>query len=239
MKEAEYLRILCYGDSNTWGTIGRWEESEIPSLRYEPGVRWTRVLQKELGKGCCVLEEGLGGRTTIYAKPGDEWKMGEPFLKVALHTHRPLDWVVLMLGTNDLQIKQDIHANELPLGISRMVDIVQSCGKTGRDLTPPQVLILAPVEVRPSDPKGRTAVYAKFRGEIGRQLSLLFPQAYAKVATEKHCHFLNAQAFAAPCPADGVHLDAKSHVCLGKAVAAYLKGQIGLKEEKNERLPRL
>lgn len=239
MKESEHIRILCYGDSNTWGTIGRWEESELPSQRFEPHVRWTGVLQEALGRGCRVLEEGLGGRTTIYARPGDEWKIGAAFLKPALHTHRPLDWVVLMLGTNDLQAKPDMTADELPLGISRLVDIVQSCGKTGRDLTPPQVLVLAPPEVRPSAPSGRTAVYPKFRGEIGRQLSLMFPQAYAKVAAEKHCHFLNAQAFAIPGPADGIHLDASSHMRLGKAVAVYLKEQIPLKEEKNDQLPRL
>ena len=79
MRESEHIRILCYGDSNTWGTIGRWEESEIPSLRYEPDVRWTGVLQKELGEGYCIMEEGLGGRTTIYAELGDEWRIGETF----------------------------------------------------------------------------------------------------------------------------------------------------------------
>ena len=57
----------------------------------------------------------------------------------------------------------------------------------------------------------------------GLWMSLLFPTVYEKVAAEKQCHFLNAQEFAHPGPADGVHLDAESHVRLGKAVAAYLK----------------
>ena len=109
------------------------------------------------------------------------------------------------------------------MGITRLIDSIQAEPKTGRNMMPPKILLLAPVEVQPSDPRGRTAVYAKFRGEIGRQLSLLFPEVYAKVAAEKHCHFLNAQEFAHPGPADGVHLDAESHVRLGKAVAAYLK----------------
>lgn len=162
MKEAKQTRILCYGDSNTWGTIGRWKESDLPSMRFEPDVRWTGVIQKKPGKRFFVLEEGLGGRTTIYANPGEEWKMGESFLKTTLHTHRPLDWIILMLGTNDLQIKQDITADELPLGIGRLVDVVQSCDKIGRDMKLPQVLIQAPPQIRPSDPKGRTEVYAKF-----------------------------------------------------------------------------
>lgn len=230
-RESDYIRVLCYGDSNTWGTIGRWEESDLPSLRYEPEKRWTHILQKELGGDYCVLEEGLGGRTTIYAAEGGEWKCGETCLKPALHTHRPLDWVVIMLGTNDLQVNKQITAEDLPVGISRLVDIVQASPKVGRDMTPPQVLILAPVEVQPSDPRGRTAVYAKFRHEIGRELSLLFPEVYSRVAAEKQCHFLNAQDYAVPGPADGVHLDEESHLRLGKAIAAYLKEHPTMKEE--------
>lgn len=52
-------RILCYGDSNTWGTIPRWEESAIPSDRYDENTRWTKVVQKQLGEEYEVIEEGL------------------------------------------------------------------------------------------------------------------------------------------------------------------------------------
>lgn len=220
------IQVLCYGDSNTWGCIGKWVESSDPSERYDTDTRWPTVAQKVLGEKFHIIEEGLGGRTTIYPHPTEPWKNGEPYFTPCLHTHRPLDLVVIMLGTNDLQLKKDITAEELPVGISRLVDIVQQNPKVGRGNTPPKVLLIAPVEVRPSAPEGRTAVYAKFRCEIGRELSLMLPEVYEKVAKEKGCYFLNGQDFAQPGPADGVHFDAQSHINLGEAVAKFIRENI-------------
>lgn len=48
--------ILCFGDSNTFGTNpsgGRWPRNQ----------RWTGILQERLGNEFYVMEEGLGGRT--------------------------------------------------------------------------------------------------------------------------------------------------------------------------------
>ena len=50
--------IVCYGDSNTYGA------DPASGKRYAPDVRWTGVLQAELGLGYRVIEEGLSGRTT-------------------------------------------------------------------------------------------------------------------------------------------------------------------------------
>ncbi len=219
-------QILCYGDSNTWGCIGRWQESPLPSERYDEEHRWPNVMQAQLGENFNVICEGLGGRTTIYPVPGEEWKSGESYLIPCLNSHYPLDLVVIMLGTNDLQVHKTITAAELPLGIARLVDMIRANGKVGRGLKSPEILLIAPVEIIPSDPNGRVLVYAKFREEIGRELSLLFPSVYAKVAEEKGCYFLNAQEYAAPGPADGVHLDPESHVRLGCAAAQYIREHI-------------
>src|SRR5260221_11679343 len=93
--------ILCYGDSNTWGaaTVAR------PDNRYAPNERWPGVLRTALGADWLVIEEGLGGRTTVSDDPV-EWnpdKNGARLLPVCLHTHKPLDVVAIMLGTNDLK----------------------------------------------------------------------------------------------------------------------------------------
>ena len=220
------IRVLCYGDSNTWGTIGPWEEINLPTDRFDRNHRWTGVLQTALGKGFEVIEEGLGGRTTIYEKPGVPWKNGESYLLPCLHTNRPIDLIVIMLGTNDLQIHKTITEEELPNGISRLVDLIQTHPQTGRNGTPIKILLLPPLEVRPSAPEGRTAVFQKFRCEIGRNLSLKMPLIYEQVAKEKGCYFFNTQEVATPGLADGVHMDAKSHISLGKAVADFIKKEI-------------
>ena len=56
-------RILCYGDSNTWGYI------PASGARYEPDVRWTGVAQRLLGSDYTLIEEGMNGRTTVYENP--------------------------------------------------------------------------------------------------------------------------------------------------------------------------
>ena len=219
------IQILCYGDSNTWGCIGRWYESDAPSERYDEEHRWPCVLQKELGDSFNVIPEGLGGRTTIYDLDG-EWRNGERYLKPCLLSHRPLDLVIILLGTNDLQKAVQPEEEDLGKGISRLIDIVQENPKVGRDVKAPKILIIAPVEIRKSHPDGRVLVYDKFKGDIGRRKSLLFPALYKIIAKEKGCYYLNAADYAQPGEADGVHFDAQSHVNLGKAVAELIQKEI-------------
>lgn len=215
--------ILCFGDSNTWGTIPRWEESELPSERYDENTRWTRVAAKLLGPDYHLIEEGLGGRTSIYSLPGEPERCGLPYLLPCILSHRPLDLVVLMLGTNDLRRKPQPDLEHLGDGVRQLIGVIQSTPKCGRGFRPPQILLAAPTAIRPADPRGRVGVYEKFSGEAGRRLSLAFPQVYRQVAEELGCHFLNAADYACASAADGVHFTAESHVALGGAMAEAIR----------------
>ena len=63
-------RILCYGDSNTWGHNPTGIDPVTGAIgRYSEGVRWTGVMQRELGEEYFVCEEGLCGRTTVFEDP--------------------------------------------------------------------------------------------------------------------------------------------------------------------------
>ena len=80
--------ILCYGDSNTHGSA----TVERPDGRYGPDERWPGVLRGALGSGWLVIEEGLGGRTTVSDDPVEGLeKNGKTYLLPCLHTHKPLD----------------------------------------------------------------------------------------------------------------------------------------------------
>ena len=96
--------ILCYGDSNTWGYN--------PSMggRYARDERWPGVLRKELGEGYLVIEEGLNGRTTVWDDPIEGYKNGKTYLVPCLETHKPLDLVIILLGTNDLKMRFSVSA---------------------------------------------------------------------------------------------------------------------------------
>lgn len=89
--------ILCYGDSNTYGY------NPVNGLRYPKDVRWTGVLQKLLGEQYAVIEEGCNGRTTVFEDIAEPWKAGLGYLKPCLNTHKPIDFVIMMLGSNDLK----------------------------------------------------------------------------------------------------------------------------------------
>ena len=93
-------RILCYGDSNTWGYI-----SGTDHQRYGENERWTRILAQMLGDKFEIIEEGLNSRTLISndTRPGKEGKNGYEYLIPCLDTHDPIDLVVIMLGTNELK----------------------------------------------------------------------------------------------------------------------------------------
>ena len=88
------INILCFGDSNTFGTNPK-------GGRHSWNVRWPGRLQVLLGPDYYVIEEGLGGRTTIWEDPLEPNRCGIKALPIALLSHKPLDMVILSLGTND------------------------------------------------------------------------------------------------------------------------------------------
>lgn len=227
------IRILCFGDSNTWGVIPRWYETEIPSERYDEQTRWPRVMANCLGEAFEVIEEGLGGRTTIYDLPGNPGKNGAAYLLPCMQTNRPLDLVILMLGTNDLHMAKPLKEEELGNGIRKLIELVQSQPNCGRGFKTVKILVIAPIEVWPSDPNGRVGVYPRFFGEWATYLSRLFPTVYKEIADRYGCYFLNAARYAKPSPGDGVHMLPEGHIALGQAVAKKVSAILGL-EEVNE-----
>ena len=210
--------ILCFGDSNTWGCVADSAETGMPSERYDMLTRWPRVLAGELGEGYEVIEEGLCGRTSIYTDPDAVYKNAEPYLLPCLLSHRPLDLVILMLGTNDLRLCFHPDDDHLADGISRLVDIIKGCKECGEGNEPPRILIMSPPHM--IKPEGRKDFYLARDGEMGARRSRLFKSAYQALALEKGCYFLDAGEITQTDPADGLHITGESHRALGQAVAA-------------------
>ena len=119
--------ILCYGDSNTYGY------NPVNGLRYPKDVRWTGVLQKLLGEQYAVIEEGCNGRTTVFEDIAEPWKAGLGYLKPCLNTHKPIDFVIMMLGSNDLKRMFHASAKEIADGAEQLVSIIKEFTKEKQD----------------------------------------------------------------------------------------------------------
>ena len=201
--------ILCYGDSNTWGY------NPLTQERLSIHDRWTGVLADQLGGDYRVIEEGLNGRTTVWDDPIEEFRNGKEYLMPCLLSQKPLDLVVLMLGTNDLKKRFSVSAQDIANSIGVLVMIIQRSGAGAND-SAPKILLIAPPVV------GKLTGFAEMF-EDGFEKSQKFGDYYRQIADLYDCKFLDAGQVIKSSELDGIHFEADQHKKLGHAVAVLVK----------------
>ena len=201
--------ILCYGDSNTRGYIPGTGE------RFPREVRWPGVLRRELGDGYEVIEEGLDGRTTVWDDPIEGYKNGRAYLIPCLESQRPIDLVVMMLGTNELKMRFSLSAYDIAEGIRVLVDIVQK-SEAGPDGGPPSLLLMAPPPIA-----GLSELAEMFEGAEAK--SRRFSKHCRRIAEEQGCEFFDTSEVIVSSDIDGIHFEADEHKKLGEAVADQVR----------------
>jgi len=209
--------VLCYGDSNTHGTM------PMPTLddmdRFPPGVRWTDQLQALL-PGWQVIAEGQPGRTTVHDDPVEgAHRNGLTVLPAMLESHRPIDVVLIMLGTNDLKERFTVNAMDISLSLARLVEVVRgsNAGAGGRA---PGVLLVAPPPIIEVGDLG-----LMFAGGAAKSATLA--QRIAEVARRLDVPFVDAGALIEVSPIDGIHYDEPAMAALAQGFAAALQQNFG------------
>ena len=207
--------ILCYGDSNTYGYDPR------TGLRYGEDIRWTGRLASILGREeYCVIEEGCNGRTTIHDDPIDGWKNGLDYLKPCLNSHKPIDIVILMLGSNDLKSNFGLSASEIADGAGVLVETIQSFTEEKQGFVP-SIVLISPPEI--GEGITDSPFYGRFL-EDAISRSREFAKHYRAVAERFGCVYLNAAEWIKASEADSLHLDPEAHRILAEKLAEVVKG---------------
>jgi len=207
--------VLCYGDSNTHGTPPMAHFGA--SGRFDRQTRWPGQMASALGQDWDVIEEGHPGRTTVHPDPYDgAHKNGAMILPAVLDSHRPLDAVVILLGTNDLKSIFNAGPQDVALSLEALVRIIKT-----RDCGPkqamPKVLLVCP------PPVIETGIFAEmFRGAAEKSARL--PMEIAAAAERSGVAWMDAGQVISADPQEGVHFNAAAHAALGKAIAAEVVG---------------
>lgn len=202
-------RILCFGDSLTWGF------NPVDCSRFDDDVRWTGVLQNLLGNEYKVIEEGQNGRTISSDDPIEGEKNGLTYLIPCLDSQAPLDAMVIMLGTNDLKIRFGFSAADIAGEMDKFLNKVKLFNEAvlGGNM---KVILMSPPHI-PDDmqlsPYGDSFGYGE-----GKTKSEQLAMHYKELAKKYQITFLDAAEYVKVSTTDSLHIEADQEALLGKAV---------------------
>lgn len=205
-------KILCYGDSNTYGYVPG------DGDRYPEHVRWTGRLQSMLGDGYKVYEQGLNARTTVYDDPFEAGKNGLTSLIPTLMCYEMVDVVILMLGTNDMKEYFQPTVEKLKTNVGKLVVEIQNYYQQIYKQEP-QIILMAPPEIGIWPGSDNSQQYWDWVISTSR----CFPEIYKEIADEHGVDYFNTQELVKPSEIDNLHLSADSHKALATALYKKIK----------------
>lgn len=204
-------RVLCFGDSNTWGY------DYVGNRRFGDEERWPGVLQNKLGAEYKVIEEGLCGRTTVFEDPLMPGRNGIKYFEPMLCSHFPLDFVIVMLGTNDLKTIFGAGNEDVANGAHRLIlrwkELLQS-----EYQSPCPFLLVSPIHIHAAE----NGNFMYGFNERSEEESKKFAQSFEMIAKRHECLFLDASQIVEPTVEDGVHLNQEGHAKLGEYLAGVV-----------------
>lgn len=190
-------KILCFGDSNTYGYI------PSSGKRYDKHTRWTGVLQELCKDDYEIIEAGCNNRTAFTDNPDGIMQTGYKILPEYLKD-KP-DIVILALGINDLQKFYNPCEEKIKRGIENLIKL---CSNT-------QVILIAPPKLSKDVLNG--AFSFQF-DETSIKKSCNIGKIYKKAALENNIKFINLDDYIKVSEIDGLHFEPKMHKIIAQTV---------------------
>lgn len=198
-------KILCFGDSNTYGYIPN------NGARYDKNTRWTGVLSLLSHGKFKIIEDGCNNRTAFAANPAGKIFTGYEILPELLTDD--FDAVVLAIGINDTQFLYNLSSIEIASGVEKLINIVKVKSPQAK------ILLVAPSILTDDVLNGNFAcLFDRTSIEKSRQLPLL----YQKIAEKQNIEFLDLNSVAKTSSLDGLHYAPEQHLKIAQVIFTRL-----------------
>lgn len=198
-------KILCFGDSNTYGYIPN------NGARYDKNTRWTGVLSLLSHGKFEIIEDGCNNRTAFAANPAGKIFTGYEILPELLTDD--FDAVVLAIGINDTQFLYNLSSIEIASGVEKLINIVKVKSPQAK------ILLVAPSILTDDVLNGNFAcLFDRTSIEKSRQLPLL----YKKIAEKQNIEFFDLNSVAKTSSLDGLHYAPEQHLKIAQAIFTIL-----------------
>lgn len=194
-------KILCFGDSNTYGFI------PSSGKRYDENSRWSGILKKLLREEYEIIEAGCNNRTAFCDNPAGVNETGYKVLPSLLTPD--IDCVILAVGINDLQYLYDISMKDYESGLENLIGIVRT------KLPRAEIILLSPSVITEDILNSYfAAMFDETSIEKSKQLSAI----YERAARKENCKLLDLKKIASPSKTDGLHYEKIEHIKIANAI---------------------
>ncbi len=190
-------KILCFGDSNTFGF------NPANAQRYAKNIRWTGVLQGLLGDEYKVIEAGCNNRTCSVDNPDGRIFTAYKILPELLSI--PYDFVVIGLGINDLQSRFDTTIEKIKSGMENLIKMTNYSN----------VIILSPVKL---DERVLKGTFKSYFNEVSILKSKELAKVFKELSDTYSCGFIDLNGLVELSEIDGLHHTEEQHSQIAKLV---------------------
>ena len=198
-------KILCYGDSNTFGFNPK------DGSRFDEDTRWTALLQKNLKNNYEIIEEGMCDRTGFVDNPKGFLFTSQRHFPKFLSKFNKFDTIILAIGTNDLQTQYNIGFNAIQRGLADLI-------KTAQEKSD-KIIIIPPVILQENILNG----YFKIQfNETSVVKSKKIGTVYRKLSNAFNCCYFDINKIVLPSEIDGLHYDAAAHKIIADKLTQYI-----------------
>lgn len=200
-------KILCYGDSNTYGfnpeDIGRYNKDE----------RWSGILS-ELLPDFEVIEEGMNNRMGFFESPEGLEQSGSKYLPILLESNKDIDIFILALGTNDAQFFYNLDEQIAQKGLEYLINTIYQANKNTK------IIIIPPVKIEENILNG--FFKSQFDKESINKIRRIFP-IYKDTANKMNCLYFDFNEYTKPSEYDGLHYSKESHKIIAQNLAEFIR----------------
>lgn len=203
--------VLLYGDSFFWGVFAS------TGKRHQQQDRVNVVCQQELGGSFEVINEGLRGRTMFGENGSFPERDGLTQFGPIFASHLPVDVVVIMLGSNDINTTTNHSAEEIASSLDHYKEKMKYwCDFMKFDI--PKVIVLAPPHINEAE----LVVFRELFGGSDKFIDPLAAELENKTQ-QLGWNFLDLRPVVDSKGMDGLHLDPEQSRVLGKKIADTIK----------------
>lgn len=199
-------KVLCFGDSNTYGYIPSTHD------RYDKNTRWTGVLQYLCEDRFEIIEAGCNNRTAFCDNPVGILQTGAKIFHEFLTPD--LDFIIIALGINDMQMHYKFTESDIKDGIENLINIARNIASNAK------ILLICPSALTEnviSSPK-----FSQMFNQHSIERSYKLNKIYPIVAKEKGCKYLDLNTCTQVSPVDGLHYEPKQHKIIAEKIYELL-----------------